>query len=137
MNIVSLKEELDKDVIIDVTALSTVCYDIPKITAKWLRYRQDAKSQLLKAESQLRNIRRDRFLYYAGKHPDEVSDMLVEKSEMKVVLEGDEEVRKAQMTFDHCKNTVAFCDDAVKTIRDMGFSVKNMIDLRKLETGVV
>lgn len=132
-----LKAELLRDLEIDVANLQTASYQLPKLVGKWLNYRAQAKSMLAKAERDLNQIRRDRFLYYIGKHPDMVSDMLVEKSEIKIVLAGDEAVLKSELTYAHVKNTLAHIEDAVKSIRDMGFTVKNIIDLRKLEAGIV
>ncbi|CAL9958477.1 hypothetical protein VPHD479_0034 [Vibrio phage D479] len=137
MKLEDLKAELANDLKLDVANLQTATHRVPILVGKWLNYRAQAKSMLAKAERDLNTVRRNQFLYYIGKHPEMVSDMLVEKSEIKIVLAGDPEVMKSELMMAHVKNVLAHIEDSIKAIRDLGFTVKNIIDLRKLEAGVV
>jgi len=137
MKLKDLKEEYHEDVKIDTTMLESAAIRIPVLHAKWLAYRADARSMLLKAELRMERCRKDRWLFYSGKHDDEVCDFIVEKSEMKYALAGDVKLQEAIATFHHMKDVLSYIEEALKGISQMGFTIKHVIDNRKIENGIV
>ncbi|WZW73048.1 UvsY-like recombination mediator [Vibrio phage TCU-VP03-AIR1] len=137
MKLQDLKAEYHEDVKIDTTALETAAIRIPVLHAKWLAYRADARQLLIKAEMKMEAVRKDRWLFYSGKHDDEVCDFIVEKSEMKYALAGDEALQLAIARFQHMKDVLSFIEEALKGIIQMGFTIKHIIDNRKIESGIV
>lgn len=137
MKLADLKQEYRNDVKIDTTMIETACINIPVLHSKWLGYRADARSMLLKAEMKMESVRKDRWLFYSGKHDKEVCDFIVEKSEMKYALAGDQLLQVAIATFQHMKDVLAFIEEALKGVSQMGFTIKHIIDNRKIENGIV
>ncbi|CAM0037507.1 UvsY-like recombination mediator [Vibrio phage F86] len=137
MNLKQLKSEYHEDVKIDTTAIELAAINIPVLHSKWLSYRADARQLLLKAELKMERCRKDRWLFYSGKHDDEVCDFIVEKSEMKYALAGDELLQLAIATFQHMKDVLSFIEEALKGVSQMGFTIKHVIDNRKIESGIV
>jgi hypothetical protein len=137
MNLQDLKQEYNQDVKIDTTAIETAAIRIPILHSKWLGYRADLKRMVIKAESTLESARRDRWLFYSGKHDDEVCEFIVEKSEMKIAMNGDGLILRANAQLQHIKDTLSFAEEALRGIGQMGFTIKHIIDNRKIESGII
>ncbi|AUR85761.1 recombination protein [Vibrio phage 1.081.O._10N.286.52.C2] len=137
MNLEDLKREYKEDVKIDTTKIELAAINIPVLHGKWLCYRADARKLLLKAELKMERTRTDRWMYYSGKHDDEVCDYIVEKSEMKFALAGDPTLQTQIALYTHVKDVLSFTEEALKGISQMGFTIKHIIDNRKIESGIV
>lgn len=133
----TLEEMIENDLKLDKTQLATEAAENPIRHFKYLRMRKEKKTQLKLLENRLKRIRSERFLFYIGKHPDEVCDTIYEKSEVKTVLEGDKDILKIEAEIHVLQQQVEMLDEVLKIFINRGFAIKNIIDVRKLEEGVV
>lgn len=137
MKLSELKEEYARDVIIDRTSLEGEAARVPLVHSKWLNYRSTVKTMITKAERDLDACRRDRFFYYTGRHHEDICDEVFERSEIKHAMLGDPNILTHETRLAHAKNSLTFVEDALRGVSTLGFTIKHIIDIRKMELGIV
>lgn len=130
-----LEEEIEKDLVIDPTSLETEAATNPIKHFKYIRKLKETKLKVKILENRLKQKRRDRFLYYIGKHDTDVCDVVYEKSEIKVVLEGDKHILAIESELYIAEQEVKLLEMTCDVFKARGFSIKHMIDNRILESG--
>jgi len=56
-------------------------------------------------------------------------------TELKTVIAGDEEILKTQQQIQNNEIRIELCKNAMDAIKQRGFSIRAIVDLRKLESG--
>ena len=92
-----LEAEFNIDSVFDTVMIERTAVNIPVVYSKWLGYRNQVKLLQIKQIKELKEIEYDRFLFYTGRHDDDVCNHIIEKSEMKYVLSGDPLILKEQL----------------------------------------
>lgn len=134
MTLDELKLEFEKDMPIVLTQLQSEAANTPVLYGKYCRYVSDFNRELTQRKNHQKTILRDRLNYYLGRGDDVCLDVY-SSTELRTVLPGDEEVIKANTAVDIVENKIELCRSAMEAIRQRGFSISNVVNLRKLEAG--
>ena len=129
-----LLNELEQDLKVDTRQLLNEAADNSKLYAKWLRYYSDVKREWLKANMALSRVKKEKLDWLNGRS-DEVCEYAYERSEIKTVLEADTEYQRAFSSVELVGIRLDICKSALDAIKSRGFSIKNAIDMRMLESG--
>lgn len=134
MTLDELQEELNKDLVLDRTNLLYEAAHNPVIYGKWMTKYSNIKKQILSLNAKRKKAHKERLDHYTGRSDDVCMDRY-EKSEMKVVLSADESILTVETKIEYLTIMLEFCSNAMDAIKSRGFAIKNVIDLRKFESG--
>ena len=134
MKLSDLQEELSKDVPIDQTKLVYEAANSPVVYSKWAIKFSNAKKEITALEAKKKKLLKAKLDYYSGRG-DEISMDRYERSEMKTVLSGDQEILKIDTAIEYWQIILNFIGDAMDTIKSRGFAIKHIIDIRSFEEG--
>lgn len=129
-----LKVELEADLPIKLTALQSEAANNPVLYGKWARYMSEFSRLKAAAEKKQEEAVAKAFLYYTGKGDDVCLDHFA-SSELKYIIPAHEDVAKAKKQVDTADALARFCGEACDAIKQRGFAIKNIVDLRKFENG--
>ncbi|ADM79883.1 UvsY recombination repair and single-stranded DNA binding protein [Aeromonas phage phiAS5] len=135
MTLDELKEELKADLPIKLTAVQTEVSENPVLYGKWNRYLADINREIMKHDAERKKTLRDRLMFYTGRSETDVCLDVFSPTELKTVIAGDGEVIKINAAVEMCQTKADFCRQAMEAIRQRGFSLRAIIDCRKLEAG--
>lgn len=136
MNLDLLREESKEDLAVDKLRIEESAANNPMLYGKWLDYLMQGKYDRLRINNQLKRISMDRLLYYTGKHEKDVSPTVYDRQELKTVMAADTAVMKANTELELCELKIQLCEETLKAINSRQFTIKNIIDVRKLEAGI-
>ncbi|QPI17846.1 recombination, repair and ssDNA binding protein [Pectobacterium phage POP12] len=134
MKLEELQVELENDMIIDGTKLQYEASQIPVIWSKWLRHHSNVKKKLIQLEAKRKQTIRERMEYYTGRG-DQICETVYERSELKIVISGDNSVVEIDKLIQYFEMLAEFTGKSLDIIKTKGFSIKNMIEIRNLESG--
>lgn len=134
MKLEQLQEELANDLVLDQTKLQYEAANNPILYSKWATKRSNIRKEMLKIESKKKVAHKRKLDYYSGRG-DEVSMDRYERSEMKVVIMGDQEMIKLETSYEYWGILLEFCTSAMDAVKSRGFAIKNIIELRQYEGG--
>lgn len=134
MTLDEYQDMAEEDCKLDHNKLDRKAAEIPVITAKYLRFLSKEKIKLKALEQQRSMIFRERYSYYAG-YAEECYAYVLQKSEVKVFLEGDEDLLEAEAKLEIQKEIVNYLTEVINILNRMGFSIKNWIDFNKFQSG--
>lgn len=134
MTLDELKAELEADIPLKLTQLQSEAANNPVLYAKWSRYSSDLAKQRIGLEQSKVSATQDAFLYYTGRG-DDVCEFVYSSTELRTVIPAHETVQLATKRLAYIDAMIAFCDDAMESIKQRGFAIKNIIELRKFEAG--
>lgn len=130
-----LQNELEEDMKIDPLKLQYESSQIPVVWSKWLRYHSNAKKKLIQLQAKKESVIKDRLLYYTGRG-DEMTDIVFSGSgEIKIAIAGDPQVIEVNKLIQYFEMITEFTTKALDIVKNKGYSLKNMIEIRKLESG--
>lgn len=130
-----LQEEYNKDIKINPGNIQYEAANNPVLYSKWLNIYSDTKHAILAAELKKRKILKDRLDFYTGRG-DQACMTLYEKSEMKTVIQADEEILKIDASIELNGIILDYLSKCIDNIKSRGFAIKNIIEIRKFENGV-
>lgn len=134
MKLSDLEEELKRDLVLDRTKLIFEAANNPVIYGKWIAKYSNIKKEILALNAQRKKAHKDKLDYYTGRSDDVCMDRY-ERSELKVVLSADETILHIETKIELLTISLEFCSNAIEAIKNRGFAIKNVIDLRKFESG--
>lgn len=130
-----LQDELDEDMKIDPLRLQSEAADIPKIWSKWLRYHSNAKKQLIQLQARKETQYKERMLFYTGRS-DQICEVVFDGvSEVKMAINGDPIIVETVKLIQYFEVVAEFTGKALDIVKNKGYSIKNMLEIRKLESG--
>lgn len=135
MKLDDLQNELDEDMKINPLSLQSEAANIPVLWSKWLRYNSTAKRKLIQLDAKKKALVKERFLYYTGRSDDQICPIVFERSEVKTVLNGDPAIVECDRVIEYFSLISDFTSKALDICKNKGYSIKNMIEIRSLESG--
>lgn len=135
MKLEDLQNELEQDMQINPLSLQSEAAQIPVLWSKWLRYNSTAKKKLIQLDAKKKALVKDRFLYYTGRSDDQICPIVFEKSEVKTVLNGDALIIECDRLIEYFTIIADFTSKSLDICKNKGYSIKNMIEIRSLESG--
>ena len=135
-----LKSMVQQDLEIDKTELDVEALKTPQLHNKYLNFLLDEKLILTKAESELRILRKIKWLYYTGKmsHEEleelgwEPFDLTVLKTDIDRFINADDEVITLQHKVALIREKVSYLDGVMKAINNLNWNIRSAIDWMKM-----
>jgi hypothetical protein len=124
----------EEDCKIDKNKIDRKAAEIPVIAAKYLRFLAKEKIKLKALEQQRSMVYRERYAYYGG-YADECYQYVLQKSEIKIFLDGDKDLLEIAARVEMQKASTEYLTGVVDILNRMGFSIKNWIDYQKFQSG--
>ena len=133
------KEDL---IIIDDEDLHQQSYKNQIIKPKWLDYKSKYKLMMFQCKGEHKRLYREKWEYYGGKADAKVYitkpfDLKVLKSDLNVYIESDDEIIQCEHKVAYLETVVKYIDGVLKSINSRGWDIKNAIDWKKFEAGMM
>ena len=142
MDLEKLQEQADIDLKINDTELDLESLKTPQLHNKYLKHLTKFKLMLTRAETELSNIKREKWEYYTGKadasvYAQKPFNLKLLKTDVDKYIDADEEYQKAKTKVTYLETTVDFLDRTIRQISNRGFTIKNAIDWRRFTSGAI
>ena len=142
MTLEELQAQADKDLVIDDTELDTESLKTPILHNKYLQYYNKFNLLLKKSQWEERTLQREKWEYYTGKsdpsvYKEKPFDLKVLKTDLNIYIESDQEIIDAKNKIVYLETTVKFLEGVQRSIQSRGWDIKNAIEWRKFEAGMV
>ena len=135
MTLEEIQQQVTEDLPVRPDNLEGAALDNMKLYSKYLTMLSGLKLEMRRALSNLNEVKTQQFKYYSGKDHEKVFEFVLSATEIKQFMSGDAAIIKAEMKLELVRAKVELLEETLKAIRDRGFTIKNVIDLRKLEAG--
>jgi len=143
MNLDQLKEEARKDLIIEnEEQLGSESLKNQKIKTKYLDQRSRFQLLLQKANGDYQRMYREKWEYYGGKSDAKVYvakpfDLKVLKNDLAMYITSDEEVIALADKIGYLEIVIKYLEGIIKSIDNRGWDIKNTIEWKKFEAGMI
>ena len=143
MTLEELKQESYKDLPVkNVENIDQESFYNQEIKAKWLDYKSRFELLLARSKGDYQVLYREKWEYYGGKADAKVYitkpfDLKVLKSDLNVYIESDDEIIQCEHKVAYLETVVKYIDGVLKSINSRGWDIKNAIDWRKFEAGMM
>ena len=142
MTLDELKLQVKKDLEVDDETLDKESYKNQELYAKYLDHKTNFELLLYKAKGDYKILFRDKWEYYGGKADAKVYvtkpfDLKVLKSDLSIYIESDEEIIQSEHKVAYLETVVKYIDGVLKSINSRGWDIKNAIDWKKFEAGMM
>jgi len=127
MNLDELKSMINDDLKVDRTSLSSESAHNPLLYTKYVHIRSEIDLEIKKAELEKKRVTTQRWLYYSGKGSGKVCPIEYSQSELKRVLESDDEILKVERKLILLELQKELADEAVKAFHMRGFSINGIM----------
>jgi hypothetical protein len=143
MNIEQIKAQAELDTAIDVNHLDEESTKVPQIHNKYLCILLDEKLLLEKYESNLKILKRDKWLYYSGKLSEEELkkkgwepfDLNILKQDLDRFIDSDSEVINLSNKLFLQKEKVNYIESVIKIISNKMWNIRSAIEWIKFTQG--
>ena len=143
MNLDQLKEEARKDLIIEnEEQLGSESLKNQKIKTKYLDQRSRFQLLLQKANGDYQRMYREKWEYYGGKADVKIYvakpfDLKVLKGDLAMYISSDEEIIALMDKIGYLEVVIKYIDGVIKSIDNRGWDIKNAIEWKKFEAGMI
>ena len=142
MNLDTIQKMWEKDSVIDQDNLHTESLNIPVLHAKYFDLYNTILLLRTKAEQQKRNIRHERYEYYAGKADPDVyienpfPKKIRDKDTMQKYLDADEKLSSISMKIEYYDTMLSYIESILKVIQNRTYQIKNAIEFMRFQSGL-
>ena len=142
MTLDELKIQVREDLKVDDEHLDTESLKNQEIKAIYLDHKSRFELLLFKAKGDYKRLYREKWEYYGGKADAKVYaskpfDLKVLKSDLSVYIESDDEIIQCEHKVAYLETVVKYIDGVLKSINSRGWDIKNAIDWKKFEAGMM
>ena len=142
MTLDELKEEVNSALKVNDERLDTEALKNQELNAKYLDHKSRFELLLHKAKGDYKKLYREKWEYYGGKADAKVYvtkpfDLKVLKSDLNIYIESDEEIIQSEHKVAYLETVVKYIDGVLKSINSRGWDIKNAIDWKKFEAGMM
>ena len=143
MNLDQLKEEARKDLIIEnKEQLGSESLKNQKIKLKYLDQRSRFQLLLQKANGEYQRMYRQKWEYYGGKadvkiYVSKPFDLKVLKNDLAMYISSDEEIIQLMDKIGYLEIVIKYLEGIIKSIDNRGWDIKNAIEWKKFEAGMI
>ena len=142
MNLDELKLQVSQDLKVDDEHLDTESLKNQEIKAKYLEHKSKFELLLFKAKGDYKRLYREKWEYYGGKadakiYASKPFDLKVLKTDLGVYISADEEIIDAENKIGYLETVVDYIKGVIKSIDNRGWDIKNAIEWKKFEAGMV
>ena len=142
MTLDELKEEVNNALKVNDERLDTEALKNQELYTKYLDHKSRFELLLHKAKGDYKKMYREKWEYYGGKADAKVYvtkpfDLKVLKSDLSVYIESDDEIIQCEHKVAYLETVVKYIDGVLKSINSRGWDIKNAIDWKKFEAGMM
>ena len=143
MTLDELKLEVSADLpITDQEHLDSEALKNQTIKTKYLDYKSRFELLLAKSKGDYQRLYRDKWEYYGGKADAKVYvakpfDLKVLKNDLQMYITSDEEVVNLSNKIAYIESTIKYIDGVIRSIDNRGWDIKNAIEWKKFEAGMI
>ena len=142
MNLEELKLQVSQDLKVDDEHLDTESLKNQEIKAKYLEHKSKFELLLFKAKGDYKRLYREKWEYYGGKADAKIYatkpfDLKVLKTDLGVYISADEEIIDAENKIGYLETVVDYIKGVIKSVDNRGWDIKNAIEWKKFEAGVI
>ena len=142
MTLDELKIMVAEDLRVDDERLDTESLKNQELYTKYLDHKSRFELLLYKAKGDYKKLYREKWEYYGGKADAKVYvtkpfDLKVLKSDLSIYIESDEEIIQSEHKVAYLETVVKYIDGVLKSINSRGWDIKNAIDWKKFEAGMM
>ena len=143
MALEELQNEARQDLaVIDQERLDQESLKNQTIKEKWLEHRTKYDQLLIMRRADHQKLYRDKWEYYGGKSDAKVYaakpfDIKVLKNDLQMYIQSDEEILELQGKISYYESIVKYIDGVIKSIDNRGWDIKNAIEWKKFEAGMM
>ena len=138
-----LQAEAKEDLIIlDDEDLHQQSYKNQIIKPKWLEYKTKYKLLMFQCKADHKRLYREKWEYYGGKSDAKIYaakpfDLKVLKSDLAMYITSDEDIIELMNKIGYLEIVIKYIDGVIKSIDNRGWDIKNAIEWRKFEAGMM
>ena len=142
MTLDELKAQVTKDLKINDERLDTESLKNQELYTKYLDIKSNFELLMYKAKSDYKILFREKWEYYGGKADAKIYetkpfDLKVLKSDLSVYIESDEEIIAIENKIVYLETVVKYLDGVLKSIQARGWDIKNAIQWKSFEAGMM
>ena len=142
MTLDELKLQVQKDLKVDDEHLDTESLKNQEIKATYLDHKSRYELLLFKAKGDYKRLYREKWEYYGGKADAKIYvtkpfDLKVLKTDLSVYIESDEDIINSENKIAYLQTVVKYIDGVLRSINSRGWDIKNAIDWKKFEAGMM
>ena len=142
MTLDELKQIVYKQLPVDKDHLDTESLRNQALYAKFIDYKTNFDFLLAKAKGEYKVLYKEKWEYYGGKADAKIYvtkpfDLKVLKNDLHIYIESDKEIIDAENKIVYLETTVKYIDYVLKSIQSRGWDIKNAIEWKKFEAGMV
>ena len=142
MTLDELKLEVYMALKVNDEKLDTEALKNQELYATYLDHKSRFELLLHKAKGDYKKMYREKWEYYGGKADAKVYvtkpfDLKVLKSDLSVYIESDDEIIQCEHKVAYLETVVKYIDGVLKSINSRGWDIKNAIDWKKFEAGMM
>ena len=142
MTLDELKQIVYKQLPVDKDHLDTESLRNQELYAKFIDYKTNFDFLLAKAKGEYKVLYKEKWEYYVGKADAKIYvtkpfDLKVLKNDLHIYIESDKEIIDAENKIVYLETTVKYIDYVLKSIQSRGWDIKNAIEWKKFEAGMV
>lgn len=143
MKLTDIEKMWANDSTIEKTTLTQKSLQIPNLHSKYYRLFVQEQMKLVALDHQLKSLRLDKFEFYTQGPTSETPDdwklpdcgRIRIKGEVPKYLEADKHIQELEFQKALQQEKVKFIESVIGTIKNMGFAIKNALDVMKFESG--
>jgi len=142
MTLDELKIQVAMDLKVNDERLDTESLKNQELYAKYLDIKSKFELLMYKAKGDYKMLYRDKWEYYGGKSDANVYvtkpfDLKVLKSDLSIYIESDEEIIKIENKIVYLETVCKYVDGVMKAISGRGWDIKNAIQWKNFEAGIM
>ena len=125
MDLTKIQEMFDKDSKIDETNITLEETRSPALLNKYLKLYTNFRLMLSKAESDMKILKREKWMFYTGKS-ERPFELKILKNDVSTFIDADEEMIKLSSKIDYLKQVNLYLEHIVKNLHSRGFQLRNI-----------
>ena len=142
MTLDELKIQVAIDLKVNDERLDTESLKNQELYAKYLDIKSRFELLMYKAKGDYKMLYRDKWEYYGGKSDANVYvtkpfDLKVLKSDLSIYIESDEEIIQIENKIVYLETVCKYVDGVMKAISGRGWDIKNAIQWKNFEAGMI
>ena len=142
MTLDELKIQVAIDLKVNDERLDTESLKNQELYAKYLDIKSKFELLMYKAKGDYKMLYRDKWEYYGGKSDANVYvtkpfDLKVLKSDLSIYIESDEEIIQIENKIVYLETVCKYVDGVMKAISGRGWDIKNAIQWKNFEAGLM
>ena len=113
-----------------------------ELYAKYLEHKSRFELLSHKARADYKRVYKEKWEYYGGKSDAKVYaskpfDLKVLKTDLHIYIESDKDIIEAQHKVAYLDTVIKYLDGVLKSINSRGWDIKNSIEWKKFEAGMM